>query len=201
MKYFQVHPLWHLWQQKNKTRRTGARRHARVRTPSANTKPSPHSIKPINPLPHPSELNLQKHSSTNQPNNQQRNNQQWKRFIRYFEWFDPKKNGLILHLLVDSTHFFGVALFSKYSQCFDDMEIISNFAEDISILWTVAYELAYSDSSTSYEQQHSSYYRIGNMSNQYNSNQVRESPDLIIKHLLHNTIWRQQKSYLRISVK
>ena len=45
MKYFQFHPLWHLWQQKNKTRRTGARIHARVRTPSVNPKPSPHSIK------------------------------------------------------------------------------------------------------------------------------------------------------------
>ena len=30
---------------KNKTRRTGARIHARVRTPSANTQPSPHPIK------------------------------------------------------------------------------------------------------------------------------------------------------------
>ena len=45
MKYFQFHPLWHLWQQKNKTPSTGARILARVRTPSVNPKPSPHSIK------------------------------------------------------------------------------------------------------------------------------------------------------------
>ena len=43
MKYFQFHPLWHLWQQK--TPSTGARIRARVRTPSVNPKPSPHSIK------------------------------------------------------------------------------------------------------------------------------------------------------------
>ena len=34
MKYFRFHPLWHLWQQKIKTPRTGARILARVRTPS-----------------------------------------------------------------------------------------------------------------------------------------------------------------------
>ena len=49
--------LWHLWQQKNKTPSTGARIHARVRTPSANTQPSPNSIKP---LLHPSESPLKK---------------------------------------------------------------------------------------------------------------------------------------------
>ena len=55
MKYFQFHPLWHLWQQKNKTPSTRARIHARVRTPSANTQPSPHPIKPTHPLLHSSE--------------------------------------------------------------------------------------------------------------------------------------------------
>ena len=81
MKHFQPHPLWHLWQQKNKTPSTGSRLHARVRTPSANTQPSPH---PIKPLLHPSELKPQKHSPTKkyssamkQPStNQQWNNQQ-----------------------------------------------------------------------------------------------------------------------------
>ena len=37
MKYFQFHPLWHLWQQKIKTPSTGSRIRARVRTPSAST--------------------------------------------------------------------------------------------------------------------------------------------------------------------
>ena len=55
MKYFQSHPLWHLWQQKNKTPSTGARIRARVRTPSANPQPSPHPIKPTHPLLHSSE--------------------------------------------------------------------------------------------------------------------------------------------------
>ena len=32
MKYFQFHPLWHLWQQKTKLVRTGARIHARANT-------------------------------------------------------------------------------------------------------------------------------------------------------------------------
>ena len=40
------------------------RAYARVRTPSANTKPSPHPIKPINPLLHPSESPSKKHSPT-----------------------------------------------------------------------------------------------------------------------------------------
>ena len=40
---------------KNKTRRTGARIHTRVRTPSANPQPSPHPIKPTHPLLHSSE--------------------------------------------------------------------------------------------------------------------------------------------------
>ena len=55
MTYSQFHPLWHLWQQKNKTPSTGARIRARVRTPSANTKPSPHPIKPTHPILHSSE--------------------------------------------------------------------------------------------------------------------------------------------------
>ena len=40
---------------KNKTPSTGARIHARVRTPSANTQPSPHPIKPTHPILHSSE--------------------------------------------------------------------------------------------------------------------------------------------------
>ena len=40
---------------KNKTPSTGARIRARVRTPSANTQPSPHPIKPTHPLLHSSE--------------------------------------------------------------------------------------------------------------------------------------------------
>ena len=41
MKHFQPHPLWHLWQQKNKTPSTGARIHARenlrpIHPPSSN---------------------------------------------------------------------------------------------------------------------------------------------------------------------
>ena len=80
MKYFQPHPLWHLWQQKIKTPSTGALIRARVRTPSANTQPSPHPIKPTNPPPPPSEHNLQKHSPTKKYSSamkQPTTNQQW----------------------------------------------------------------------------------------------------------------------------
>ena len=41
MKYSQFHPLWHLWQQKTKLL-VRERAYTRVRTPSANTQPSPH---------------------------------------------------------------------------------------------------------------------------------------------------------------
>ena len=51
MKYSQFHPLWHLWQQKNKTPSTRARIRARVRTPSANIQPSPRPIKSNQTIP------------------------------------------------------------------------------------------------------------------------------------------------------
>ena len=53
MKYFQPHPLWHLWQQKNKTPSTGARIHARVRTPFGQypTIPSSNQTNPSTPPP------------------------------------------------------------------------------------------------------------------------------------------------------
>ena len=52
MKYSQFHPLWHLWQQKNKTPSTRARIRARTKTfGQSPTIPSSNQTTPSTPLP------------------------------------------------------------------------------------------------------------------------------------------------------